>query len=160
MPNTSFPDPRGGTDKHRAMAYLLIKVGDNERHFYAYVRASYTGSIDIRDNTNAASSIDQGQIMREETPTFEIETNIPFNATQAKDTINFLRAGRIVSAFDVKNRDGSGVFKDGYLQQYGSYIIERSTIDISRDDMTTVRATVRALGYTRAKQLDPVVLPV
>jgi hypothetical protein len=172
---TVYPSPAPGTDKHRAVAFIEVTArkinadgtdggADETRRFYAYTRVTSTGSVDIRENTNPGSSIAGGQVMREDTPTFDVEINIPFDPDQAKDAIQFLRAGKILKSFDIKNfaSDGTpvGVYKDGYLTKYGNYIIERSTIDISRDDFTTVRATIRGLGYTRANNLPPVALPV
>lgn len=159
MADPTFPAARGGTDKHRAVAYLLITVGSETRKFYAYTRATYTGSVDIRENTNAGAPVAQSQMMREETPSFDLEVNIPWDEAQARDSVNFLRAGRVIAEFDLRNEDGQGLFYDGYLEQYGSYIIERSTIEISRDDFTTVRATVRALGYSRANNIGPQTMP-
>lgn len=155
--------PIQGVDKHygRHASYFSIKLGtsDPARNFFAWTRISQSGSVDVRENTNPGSSLRTSQVMREEPPTFEIEVNLPFQETGpdgARAVINYLRAGVIMQAFNVGAVAGSsdpGVFEAGYLQKFGSYIIERSSVEVSRDDFTSVRATVRALGYVGGQNL-------
>jgi hypothetical protein len=143
-----------GVDKlhGRHVTYMKITIDGKERRFFAYSRISHTGSIDLRENTNPGSSVKGYQMGREEPPTFEVEVYIPYEATQAKDSINFLRAGR---RMDPNGFDVQGLFEADYLNGFGSYIIERSSIDISRDDLTTVRATIRAMGYVCSQNVLP-----
>jgi hypothetical protein len=160
---SGYPIP--GVDKHygRHASYFSIQIGAVTKNFFAWTRISQTGSVDTRENTNPGSSLRTVQPMREEPPSFDIEVQLPFKEEDsalnagdgAKSVVNFLRAGRVMNGFNVGTVVGGigGVFQDGYLDAFGKWVIERSSIEISRDDFTTVRATVRALGYENAENL-------
>ena len=153
--------PIGGTDKHigRHLAYFTIKIGAETRTFAAWSRISASGSVDVRETTNPGSGVKTYQPMREEPPTFEIEINLPYAEDDdggnfgAKSTVKFLLAGKVIDEFDIKGHVGAGIFPSDHLESYGKWIIERSSIESSRDDLTNVRITVRALGYTNAENI-------
>ena len=157
--------PIAGKDKHigRHIAFFTIKIGADERQFAAWSRISASGSVDVRETTNPGSGMKQYQIMREEPPTFEIELNLPYaeedevggaGAKGARSTIKFLLAGKVIDTFNIEGHSGgAGAFRADHLESYGKWIIERSSIEASRDDLTNVRITVRALGYSNADNI-------
>lgn len=149
--------PIKGVDKYtgRHASYFSIQLegDDTSREFFAWSSISSSGSIDVRENTNPGSSMVQYQVIREEPPTFEIEVQLPYKEDGvggAREVVSYLRAGRVMSGFNVGAPVGEagGLYaEEGGLTRYGSWVIERASITISRDDFTNVRATVRALGY-------------
>jgi len=144
--------PVRGIDKHHGkhVSYLTISIDGDTRNFYCWSRCSHSGSVDVIENTNGGSTMKQYQVMREEPPQFETELYLPYDITEAKEDIEFLIAGKVIDYFTVQ-----GLFKTDYLRKFGKWVIERSSLDLSKDQLATVRATIRALGYTAAENLAP-----
>lgn len=160
-----------GFDKHygRALCYITIN-----RNIYWWTRITINTSIDLRENTDPCSPIKQYQIIREEPISLDVETMIPGpNNASAASYVSDFRPGVIIdflscslildlltpaAAYDAEGDAQRGnvpytTTAPGYTSagattsKYGTFIIERSNVDISRDDFTTMRLTIRALGY-------------
>jgi hypothetical protein len=118
------------------------------RNIYWWNRLTFTTSIDLRENTDPCSSIKQYQIIREEPCTIELESMVPGKGDAAANFLHDFRPGVILDNFyceilDDVMRIGSG----DHRCRYGALIIERSNADVNRDDFTSLRMTIRGLGY-------------
>jgi len=118
------------------------------RNLYWWTRLTFTTSIDLRENTDACSTIKQYQIIREEPCTIELESAIPGNGVNASDFIYDFRPGVILERFYCELLDNvmrvSGADHDC---RFGALIIESSNADVNRDDFTSLRMRIRGLGY-------------
>ncbi len=125
----------------------ICKITAN-RNIYWWNRLTFTTSIDLRENTDPCSSIKQYQIIREEPCTIELESMVPGKGDGASDYLHDFRPGVILNRFfcdileDVMVVSGS----DNNCR-FGALIVERSNADVSRDDFTSLRMTIRGLGY-------------
>lgn len=167
----SAPRQRG-YDKHWGNAICYITV---DRNLYWWTRITINTGITLRENTDACSPFKQYQIIREDAMTIDLESLIPGNTNDvAKGYIYDLRAGKIitklnspiVSADDptdsntvsllgalLQNTAGGTTGTVGTSSAYGAFVIERSNVELSRDDFSTIRVTLRSMGYGDTTQI-------
>jgi hypothetical protein len=156
-----------GFDKHygRALCYITIN-----RNIYWWTTITINTAIDLRENTDPCSPIKQYQIIREEALSLDVESMIPGpNNASAASFIADFRPGVIIDNLqcsliedlltpavtftadtmrgNVQDPGDGSLSAAATTSKYGTFIIERSNVDISRDDFTTMRLTLRALGY-------------
>lgn len=164
-----YPIPGSGTDKHHGkyMSHITFPAIFDASNVYGYgasksinifgwSRMSASGSVEVKENTNAGSKTKTYQVMREEPPTAEIEFYLPYNEdgpNGAKALLRFIRAGVLIdNTFNINDTSGANpLFSSSYFASFGRWIVQSSSIQISRDDLSSVRATVKALGYTNAE---------
>lgn len=163
-----------GFDKHLGRALCFITIN---RNMYWWTSITINTAINIQENTDACSIIKQYQIMTEEPLTIEVESMIPGpdNESAASFIQDFApgviidnlecslisdllkpavkyTAGEPVQVgnvpYDYTTYEGVGYESAGATtSKYGTFIIERNNIDISRGDFASLRLTIRAMGY-------------
>ena len=156
-PGGAYATRQQGYDKHWGLAVCYITVN---RNMYWWTRITVNTGINLRENTDPCSPFKQYQIIRENALTMDLESMIPGNTNAvASDYMYDFRPGAIIDNLyadilgDLLKTGSAGVQIDSgggstnNVSAYGAFVIERSNIEFTRDDFTSLRITLRSLGY-------------
>jgi hypothetical protein len=147
-----------GFDKHWGNAVCYVTVN---RNLYWWTRITINTGITLRENTDACSLIKQYQIIREDAMTIDLESMIPGTSNAvAADYMDDLKAGTIITKLysdllqSILQGPVSGVTGTlGDDSAYGAFVVERSSVEFTRDDFSSLRITLRSLGYGNNTQI-------
>jgi len=143
-----------GFDKHFGRAVCAVTLN---RNVFKWSRMTVNTSVDLKENTDPCSSIKQYQVIREEGITIEFESLIPEEGDGASAYVMDFRPGVVLDRFfcnlvnTLLNTRPDGT---PHINRYGTFFIENSSIDVSRDDFTSMRMTIRSQGYGNGMAIE------